>query len=681
MPKIIQLSPHIANLIAAGEVVERPASVVKELLENAVDAGASQVSIEIKDGGMTFLRVTDNGCGMSPEDARTAFLRHATSKLRTAEDLAAIGTMGFRGEALAAIASVSRIELMTKTPGALSGTSLQLEAGKITEESEVGCPDGTTIIIRDLFFNTPARMKFMKSDTVEGGRVAAAVQMQALAHPEVSFRFLRDGKQVLSTPGNGDLHATVYSVYGRECAKMVSVDSRWEQYSLAGFVSKPTDSRPSRNLQTFFVNNRPVKSKILVAALEEAYRNQIMVGKFPACVLHLTLPAGTVDVNVHPAKTEVKFLNEKAVFDCVHYGVLAALNKQTDRPRVEFKNKPPLSGEVPPKGAEGCKPNSMLFTPQSAAQTAPLKGSQSAPKKDNFFRTMTPEEYKTFGAALKDAPQPKKEAAIAAAAKIERPANMPIREFVQLPGLKETPIVVPAPEKKTPVGDDAHIVPSSPVNAPIGPMKASAPTLPVEEEPEQVSLEMPPEQEWRMVGELYNSYIIVEQGDNAYLIDKHAAHERILFEKLKANQEKISSQSLLTPVPVRLSATACAELLSNRDMLEELGFEIDEFGENTVLLRQIPMDLTPDLAAESLDTIAADLMNGRRGNKDTVRDEVLHTVACKAAIKAGWRNDEAELLAVAKQVMAREDLKYCPHGRPICITLSKKQLEKQFKRS
>ena len=676
MPKIIQLSPHIANLIAAGEVVERPASVVKELLENAVDAGASIVSIEIKDGGMTFLRITDNGCGMSSEDARTAFLRHATSKLRTAEDLAAIGTMGFRGEALAAIASVSRIDLMTKTPGSLSGTSLHLEAGKITDESEVGCPDGTTIIVRDLFFNTPARMKFMKSDTVEGGRVAAAVQMQALAHPEVSFRFIRDGKPVLQTPGNGDLHAAVYSVYGRECAKMVSVDSRWEQYSLTGFVSKPTDSRPSRNLQTFFVNNRPVKSKILVAALEEAYRNQIMVGKFPACVLHLTLPAGTVDVNVHPAKTEVKFLNEKAVFDCVHYGVLAALNKQTDRPRVEFKNKPPLSGEVPPKGAEGCKPNSVLFTPQSAAQATPLKGSQSAPKKDNFFRTMTPEEYKTFSTALKDAPQPKKEAAIAAAAKIERPANMPIREFVQLPGLKETPIVVPAPEKKSPVGRGYD--PADHPKVSTAPDKVPEPA---EEEPEQVTFEMPPEQEWRMVGELYNSYIIVEQGDNAYLIDKHAAHERILFEKLKANQENISSQSLLAPVPVRLSAAACAELLSNRDMLEELGFEIDEFGENTVLLRQIPMDLTPDLAAESLDTIAADLMNGRRGNKDTVRDEVLHTVACKAAIKAGWRNDEAELLAVAKAVMAREDLKYCPHGRPICITLSKKQLEKQFKRS
>ena len=693
MPKIIQLSPHIANLIAAGEVVERPASVVKELLENAVDAGASIVSIEIKDGGMTFLRVTDNGCGMSSEDARTAFLRHATSKLRTAEDLAAIGTMGFRGEALAAIASVSRIDLMTKTPGSLSGTSLHLEAGKITDESEVGCPDGTTIIVRDLFFNTPARMKFMKSDTVEGGRVAAAVQMQALAHPEVSFRFIRDGKPVLQTPGNGDLHAAVYSVYGRECAKMVSVDSRWEQYSLTGFVSKPTDSRPSRNLQTFFVNNRPVKSKLLVVALEEAYRNQIMVGKFPACVLHLTLPAGTVDVNVHPAKTEVKFLNEKAVFDCVHYGVLGALNKQADRPQVEFQKKQSTLGPLPegagtakavtggvssrphdtPSGPSGhlTTRDQVSVSRMTATDTKPQRGRQ-----EGFFRTMTPEEYKTFGAALKDAPQPKKEAAIAAAAKIERPANMPIREFVQLPGLKETPIVIPAPEKKSPVGRGYD--PADQPKVSTAPDKVPEPA---EEEPEQVTFEMPPEQEWRMVGELYNSYIIVEQGDNAYLIDKHAAHERILFEKLKTNQEKISSQSLLTPVPVRLSAAACAELLSNRDMLEELGFEIDEFGENTVLLRQIPMDLTPDLAAESLDTIAADLMNGRRGNKDTVRDEVLHTVACKAAIKAGWRNDEAELLAVAKQVMAREDLKYCPHGRPICITLSKKQLEKQFKRS
>ncbi len=637
MPKIIQLSPHIANLIAAGEVVERPASVAKELLENAVDAGASKITIEIKDGGMTYLRITDNGCGMSAEDARTAFLRHATSKLRTAEDLAAIGTMGFRGEALAAIASVSRIELMTKTPGAISGTSLQLEAGAVTEESEVGCPDGTTIIVRDLFFNTPARMKFMKSDTVEGSRVTAAVQMQALAHPEVAFQLIRDGKSVLSTPGKGGLEAAVYCVYGRECARMIRVESRWEAYSLTGYVTKPTDARPSRSLQTFFVNDRPVKSKLLVAALEEAYRNQIMVGKFPACVLHLHLPANALDVNVHPAKTEVKFLSEKAVFDCVHYGVLAALNKTPDRPQVEFKKSAPV--QEPPVPA--------------APAAVPSAKKESKP----FFRTMTAEEYKTLDAAMQNAPQPKKEAAAATVAKIERPANMPLREFVMMPAVQEAAPSIPVPPVKP------------------APKPEPAP------EPEQIALPMPENIPWQLVGELYNSYIIVQQGDEAYLIDKHAAHERILFEKLKANQEAISSQTLLTPVPVRLSPAAAGELLANQDTLRELGFEIEEFGENTVLLRQIPMDLQPDAAAETVETIAADLLSGRKERSDTVRDEVLHTVACKTAIKEGWTNDRAELMEVARQVMSREDLKHCPHGRPICITLSKKQLEKQFKRS
>jgi len=623
MPKILQLSPHIANLIAAGEVVERPASVVKELLENAVDAGASHVTVEIRDGGMTFLRVTDNGCGMSPEDACTAFLRHATSKLRTAEDLAAIGTMGFRGEALAAIASVSRIDLLTKTPGSLSGVSLHLEAGEITEKSEAGCPDGTTIIVRDLFFNTPARMKFMKSDTVEGSRVAAAVQLQALAHPGVSFTFLRDGKQVLQTPGTGALEAAVYCVYGRDCAKMIPVDSKWENYSLTGFVSKPTDSRPSRSLQTFFVNDRPVKSALLIRALEEAYRNQIMQGKFPACVLHLRLPASGVDVNVHPAKTEVKFLSEKAAFDCVHYGVLAALNKTPDRPSVAFKPQSAPAAVVPP---------------------APVEPKRNA-KQESFFRTMTAEEYRHFSTALKDAPRPNAEAARAAVAALEAPPVL--RQSMLLPGAEPKP--VPAP-----------------------------PPMP---EPEQAQLPIPQETPWRLVGELYRSYVIVEQDEEAFLIDKHAAHERILFEKLKANQEAISAQSLLTPIPVRLSPDACGELLANTAMLESLGFEICEFGDNTVALRQIPMDLSPEQAAETLEAMADDLLSGRRTDKNTVRDEVLHTVACKAAIKAGWKNDEKELLALVKQVMENEELKYCPHGRPICISLSKKQLEKQFKRS
>ena len=649
MPKIIQLSPHIANLIAAGEVVERPASVAKELLENAVDAGASKVTVEIRDGGMTFLRVTDNGCGMAADDARTAFLRHATSKLRTAEDLAAIGTMGFRGEALAAIASVSRIDLLTKTPSSIEGVSLRLEAGQIVEESEAGCPDGTTIIVRDLFFNTPARMKFMKSDTYEGSRVLAAVQMQALAHPEVAFRCLKDGKEALNTPGTGKLSDAVYCIYGKECAHMAKVDSRWEQYSLAGFVSKPTDARPSRNLQTFFVNGRPVKSRILVAALEEAYRNQIMVGKFPACVLHLLLPANTVDVNVHPAKTEVKFLNEKAVFDCVHYGVLGALNATPDRPQVQFKK--PQIPEIP----------------QQTKAAAPVVAAKAtAPRQQNFFRTMTAEEYKTFSAAVKDAPRPDPIAAAAAAAKVER-TPLPVREPII------TPAVTPKAEHKLPS------LPELPKEQPKSPVTPEP--IPAEEETEQVELVMPQVQDWRMVGELYNSYIIVEQGEEAYLIDKHAAHERILFEKLKANQEKISAQSLLTPIPVRLSPEAAGELLTHREMLDELGFEVDEFGENTVVLRQIPMDLDPGHAAETIEEMAADLLNGRHEKATTVRDEILHTVACKAAIKAGWKNDEAELLAVAKEVMARDDLKHCPHGRPICITLSKKQLEKQFKRS
>ena len=619
MPKIYQLPTHVANLIAAGEVVERPASVVKELLENAVDAGASQVTVEIRDGGMTFLRVTDNGCGMHAEDARTAFLRHATSKLRTAEDLGAISSMGFRGEALAAIASVSRIDLLTKTPGSLSGTSLHLEAGEITEESEAGCPDGTTIIVRDLFFNTPARMKFMKSDSVEAGRITGTVQLQALAHPEVAYTLLRDGKQVLQTPGKGGLEAAMYCVYGSAGAHMVPVNSRWEGYTLTGYVSRPTDARPSRSMQTFFVNDRPVKSPMLIRALEEAYRNMLMQGKFPACVLHLHVNPASVDVNVHPAKTEIKFLNEKAAFDCVHYGVLGALNKAPDRPQVQFRPAPQM--------------------PQAKAPAAP----PLAPPPKAAPKPMPPKPAPIKPTALFDIlPPPQPQGLRSPVQFIEPPVpTEPVVATVKLPVIEPTP----------------------------------------QPEPEQEAIPLPDAPAWRLVGELYRSYVLVEQGDEAFLIDKHAAHERILFNKLKANQEDISSQSLLAPIPVTLSAQACGELLANTGLLEELGFDISQLDENVIALRQIPMDLSQEDAAETLETIAADLLSGKRTDKNTVRDEVLHTVACKAAIKAGQRNDEQELLALAKAVMEDEKLKYCPHGRPICISLSKKQLEKQFKRS
>lgn len=630
MPKIIQLSSHVANLIAAGEVVERPASVAKELLENAVDAGASQVTIEIRDGGMTFLRVTDNGCGMSADDAKTAFLRHATSKLHNAEDLASISTMGFRGEALAAIASVSRIDLLTKTADSIGGTSIVLEAGKITEEGEVGCPDGTTIIVRDLFYNTPARMKFMKSDSVEGVKVSAAVQLQALAHPDVAFRFIRDGKEILSTPGTGSLDAAVYCIYGKDGGKMVKVESHWDRYTVSGYVSKPTDARPSRSLQTFFVNGRPVKSRLLIAALEEAYRNQLMVGKFPACVLHLTLPANLVDVNVHPAKTEVKFLNEKAAFDCIHYGVLAALNKTDDRPQMQFRQTP---GETV---------NTSL--PKLGQQQQP-----AAKKPDSFFRTMTAQEFKQYSQALSVAPQPNSDRCAAAVIKLERETPKTLHQDVMLPAV-----------------DTAQPAMDLPANEP---------------NETQVALSMPEEIPWKIIGELYQSYIIVQVGEDAFIIDKHAAHERILFEKLKANQETISSQTLLSPIPCRLSPDSTAALLSNKDTLSELGFDLEGFGDNTVLVRQIPMDLSSEDVTDVLDELASDLLNGRREDPTTVRDELLHTVACKAAIKAGWKTDILELQALVKTVMECDELKYCPHGRPICIRLSKKELEKQFKRS
>lgn len=651
--RILQLDPHVANLIAAGEVVERPASAVKELLENAVDAGATKVTVEIQDGGMTFLRITDNGCGMESDDAKMAFKRHATSKLRTADDLAAIGTMGFRGEALAAIASVSRIDLMTKTKGAVAGTSLHLEAGEVLSESEAGCPEGTTIIIRDLFYNTPARMKFMKADTVEGSRVAGVVQMQALAHPEVAITLMRDGKNVLSTPGTGKLRDAMYCVYGRESAAMVEVESHWEKYSLTGFVSKPTDARPSRNLQTFFVNDRPVKSRLLQNALEEAYRNQIMVGKFPSCVLHLHIPNGAVDVNVHPAKTEVKFLNEKAVFDCVHYGVLSALNRTPDRPQMQFKQEKTVFA---PTAAQEAK-----------APVLPAASEKKPAPKTDFFRTMDAGEFKAFAQKLQDGPKPSAQNARETARKL--PAQNVVREPVFLPK-------VPEPMHQTVIRQVVYPEPEAPILSPL-------PEKPAVKKPPLPEISLPEEKPapvWRIAGELYRTYIIVEQGEEGYLIDKHAAHERILFDRLKAHQEAISAQSLLTPIPVRLSPECAGILLENRENLTKSGFDIDEFGDNTLLLRQIPMDLSPEDAAETIESIASDLLGGRAADPQTQRDEILHTVACKAAIKAGWVTSDAELKALVTEVMSREDLKYCPHGRPICISLSKKSIEKQFKR-
>ena len=668
MPKIVQLSRHVADLIAAGEVVERPASVVKELVENAIDAGAARITIEIQNGGMTFIRISDNGCGMAPEDARTAFLRHATSKIRNKDDLAAISTLGFRGEALAAISAVSRIDLLTKAADT-PGVSLHLEAGQITQESPAGCPEGTTILVRDLFYNTPARMKFMKSDQAEASAVFLAVQQQALAHPEIAFRFLKDGQEQLSTAGSGDRMAAIYTVFGREIANnMIEVKGSWEQFTVRGFVTKPACTRGNRSYQYFFVNSRFIKSRMLSAALEEAYKNQLMVGRFPVCVLEIDLPVQAVDVNVHPAKTEVKFLSERGAFDAVHYAVLSALNKAPGRPAVQL----PKSRQDQIAG--------------SVSSNIPV------PKKD-FFQTKTAEEFRRTASAAEENPFEKP----------VRPAAKPVSVFVDEPSFLSAALSSPVqvPERTVKAPEAAPVVPKAEPVAP-APKEAPAPLTPVLEEehfplgrkaasaptkltpapePESQQVLSIPEVPFRVIGETMDTYILVEQGESLLLIDKHAAHERVLFEKLKSEEHPVMPQLLLQPVPVSLTKPEAQVVLENLPLLQSLGFDVSEFADLQLVLRQIPSDLTEEDACATLEAFAEDLLTGKRPSQADLRDNLLHTMACKAAIKAGWHTQPREREALVREVLSRDDIKYCPHGRPVCIELTKKELEKQFKRT
>ena len=668
MPKIVQLSRHVADLIAAGEVVERPASVVKELVENAIDAGATRVTVEIQNGGMTLIRILDNGCGMAPEDARTAFLRHATSKIRNKDDLAAISTLGFRGEALAAISAVSRIDLLTKAADT-PGVSLHLEAGQITQEAPAGCPEGTTILVRDLFYNTPARMKFMKSDQAEASAVFLAVQQQALAHPEIAFRFLKDGQEQLSTAGSGDRMAAIYTVFGREIANnMIEVKGSWEQFTVRGFVTKPTCTRCNRSYQYFFVNSRFIKSRMLSAALEEAYKNQLMVGRFPVCVLEIDLPVQAVDVNVHPAKTEVKFLSERGAFDAVHYAVLSALNKAPGRPAVQL-----------PKSRQD--------------QIAGSVSSNIPASKKDFFQTKTAEEFRRTASSAEENPFEKP----------VRPAAKPVSVFVDEPSFLSAALSSPVqvPERSVKAPEPAPVVPKAEPVAP-APMEAPAPLTPVPEEehfplgrkaasaptkltpapePESQQVLSIPEVPFRVIGETMDTYILVEQGESLLLIDKHAAHERVLFEKLKSEEHPVMPQLLLQPVPVQLTKPEAQAVLENLPLLQSLGFDVSEFADLQLVLRQIPSDLTEEDACAALEAFAEDLLTGKRPSQADLRDNLLHTMACKAAIKAGWHTQPREREALVREVLSRDDIKYCPHGRPVCIELTKKELEKQFKRT
>ena len=633
MPKIIQLDRHVADLIAAGEVVERPASAVKELVENSIDAGAKNITIELQNGGMTFLRITDDGCGMEPVDARTAFLRHATSKIRKKEDLACIGTLGFRGEALAAISSVSKIDLLTRAQDAENGVRLHLEAGQVLSEEPAGCPCGTTILVRELFYNTPARMKFMKSDTAEASAAVSVVQQQALAHPEISFRFLKDGQEQLHTDGQGDRMAAIYAIYGRELANnMLPVDGRWEKLHVRGFVTKPTATRGNRAWQSFFVNNRYIKSRLLSAAVEEAYRNQIMVGRFPACVLEIDMPVQAVDVNVHPAKTEVKFLSEKEVFDAVHYAVLSTLSKAPGRPEWRSPERP-------------------------AAPVPPEKPTAIQPPKPAFYQTMQAAEYRRQVTQAK--PAAPAQPVLASPVQIPRPEPAPARQqSFELP--KAAPKPQPAPEPT--------------IKPEPQPVPEKAPQVPRQQE-------LPvPEQPFRIIGEALHTYIIVEQGEAVLFIDKHAAHERIRFEALKKENHPVMAQLLLAPLPAELTREEAAVVLENAALLTQYGFEVDDFGGGDLLIRQIPSDVDAEDAKALLQELAGKLLSGRTLNPESLRDNLLHSIACKSAIKAGWQTSDAELRRLVQEVLSRDDIKYCPHGRPVCVTLTKRQLEKQFGR-
>ena len=651
MPHIIQLDRHVADLIAAGEVVERPASAVKELVENAVDAGATQITVEVQNGGMTFLRVTDNGCGIAPEDAPTAFLRHATSKIRTKEDLAAIGTLGFRGEALAAISSVSRIDLLTKTAEA-EGVSLHLEGGVVTSQQPAGCPQGTTILVRDLFFNTPARMKFMKSDSAESSAIAAVVQQQALAHPEISFRLIRDGETQLQTSGDGERLAAIYTVFGRELAKnMLAVNGTWEKFHVTGYITKPTATRGNRALQYFFLNGRFIRSRLLSAALEEAYRNQMMTGRFPACVLELQMPLEAVDVNVHPAKTEVKFLNERAVFDAVHYAALSTLSNASGRVAMQMPKSP--------------APDAQPAAPQQTARPAERPAARPAVN-PNFYQTMQAGEYRRQAGA-----QPR----TVLASQVQYPTRTPKPVEPAMPPVEKAPSPI-APPQPEPV-----VAPVKPA-AKAEPQPAAIPKepIPTPAEPEQLALDLP-EQTFRLIGEAFDSYLIAEQGESVLFIDKHAAHERILFEKLKAEDHPIVSQELMAPVSAELTREEAATVLENTEILGKCGFEVADFGDGDVLIRQIPCDVDEKDAVSLLQELAADLLAGKTLAPETLRDNLLHTIACKAAIKAGWHTEGAEAAHLVAEILSRTDIKYCPHGRPVCIELTKSQLERQFKRS
>ena len=681
MPHIQQLSPHVADLIAAGEVVERPASVVKELLENAIDAGAQSVAVEMKNGGMTYLRVSDDGCGIAPSELPTAFLRHATSKLRTAEDLAAIGTLGFRGEALAAISSVSRLDIFSRERGALSGAKLHLEGGVPGTVEDAGCPEGTSIIVRDLFYNTPARLKFMKRDSAEATAIAGLVGHLALSHPEVSFKLIKDGTQTLLTPGDGALRSAIYASLGREFTlSLLEVKGADGDMGVTGFVTSPIASRGTRGMQTFFVNGRLVKSQLLTAALEEAYSNRMMKGKFPGCVLLVELPHDMVDVNVHPAKTIVKFVGEKRIFDLVYHAAMAALDQ---RERPEPPQEKPAAQVINPRGDFFANMTSQQYREQQKAEpsaaapaiarpvSAPPSAPKTAPSAAPQWKTRVPAVDTRAGGS----------APLSDFVRHETSASAPLR-----PAQAAQPVENSVESVENYGNEGEKRLAPPPVETAKGaaePGQETAAAAPEQEEAaaEQTSFAPLAAAPWRIAGELLDTYIVCEDEDkNVWLIDKHAAHERMNFDRLKANQEPVMCQALLAPLVADFAAEEYNALAANLDLLREFGFECEEFGGGSLILRAIPADLESGDAIPTLEELAEKLVTAHTADPAAARDALLHTMACKASIKGGWKSDLSELRVLVDKVQSGE-VQFCPHGRPVKAKLTKYELEKMFKRA
>lgn len=655
MPKINLLDKSVYELIAAGEVIERPSSVIKELAENSIDAGAASITVEIKRGGISYLRVTDDGCGISHEDIPTAFMRHATSKVYTQDDLDSINTLGFRGEALASVCAVSRVELLTKQREDQLGSIYRIEAGEPVEYDRAGCADGTTIIIRDLFYNTPARLKFLKKDVTEGNYCASVIEKLALSHPGISFRFIRDGRQTMLSSGDGEYYSAVYAVFGKQfAAGLIPVENVYQNTAVTGYVSSPLFTRANRSMQNFFVNGRSVKSPLCCAALEEAFRNTIMVGKFPSCVLCVNTDPSQVDANIHPTKTEVRFTNEKIVFDAVYFAVKNALMGYDESREIKLNTAPARAENIPqPERARTSEP---LRTASAQVIEEPPKTMPIPSGRDAVIYPQEKREPPKF-TLRQETPQP---------AQFTQP--LPAAEQTYMPEL--VPAKKPEP-KETPLSD-------LPGFAFLSEKSFEKKPEPVPQEPDPVIPQERPKEQIRVVGELFKTYIVCESTEGMILIDKHAAHERVNFERLKKGFDS-SAQLLMQPEEVYLTPEEFNGMSEYADKLAQVGI-IMEFTDGKARVTGLPQMLDKVPPAEIVECIAKIVSQGNTNAEGELFDDMLHTVACKASIRGNEDNDILELQVLAQEVFNNSDIRYCPHGRPVMTQISRKQIERYFGR-